>query len=129
MRSNSFLVRGLAAFLVGISAPGSIFALSHYVASEVYWLIPIPCGILIAAILAGYYEPFAKRVWIYALLLMLPELVAFPIAILTCKGHGCVATYVLLAAAIAATSILVAVSYAAFFIRRKRTSNAVGVRA
>lgn len=120
MRSNSFLARALAVCLVGISAPASIFAVSHYNVTPGYWLILIPCGILVTAILAGYHEPFAKRVWIYALLLTLPELVAFPIAILTCKGHGCVATYGLLAAAIAVTFVLIAVSYATFFIRRKR---------
>ena len=92
MRSDSFLVRALAAFLVGTSAPGSILAASHYGASPGYWLIVIPCIVLIAAILVGYFEPFAKRVWIHALLLMLPELVALPVAILTCKGHGCVAS-------------------------------------
>lgn len=120
MRSNSSVARAFSVFLVGISAPASILAVSHYIPSPGYWLILIPCGILVTAILAGYYEPLAKRVWIYAPLLTLPELVAFPIAILTCKGHGCVATYVLLAAAIGATFVLIAVSYAAFFIRRKR---------
>jgi hypothetical protein len=54
---------------------------------------------ILAAILAGYFEPFAKRVWIHALLLLLPELVALPVAILTCKGHGCVASIVFLAVA------------------------------
>ncbi len=129
MRSVSFLVRALAAFLVGICAPGSVFALSYYGMSLGYWLIAIPCSILIAAILAGYFEPLAKRVWIHASLLTLPELVAFPIAILTCRGHGCVATIVLLAAAVLSTFVLMAVSYAAFFIRRKQISNIVGVRA
>src|SRR5690348_8200688 len=48
---------------------------------------------------------------------------------LTCKGHGCVAAIVLLAIAIPSTFVLIAVSYAAFFIRRKRASTTVGVRA
>ena len=129
MRSDSFLVRALAALLVGSSAPGSILAASHYGASPGYWLFAIPCSVLIAAILAGYFEPFAKRVWIHALLLMLPELVALPVVVLTCKGHGCVASIVFLAVAIPSTFVLIAVSYAAFFIRRKRASTIVGVRA
>jgi hypothetical protein len=129
MESDSFPVRASAPFLVGISAPGSVLAASHYGASPGSWLIAIPCTVLIAAILAGYYEPFAKRVWIHAVLLMLPESVALPVAILTCKGHGCVAAIVLLAIAIPSTFVLIAVSYAAFFIRRKRASTTVGVRA
>jgi len=118
----------LAAFLVGISAPGSILAASHYGASPGYWLIAIPCSVSIAAILAGYFEPVAKRVWIHALLLLLPELVALPVAVLTCKGHGCVASIVLLAVAIPSTLVLIAISYAAFFIRRRPASSIVGVR-
>ena len=127
MRPDSFLVRALAAFLVGISVPGIILAASHYGATPGYWLIAIPCSVLIAAVLAGYFEPLAKRVWIHAPLLMLPELVSLPIVILTCKGHGCVASIVFLAVAIPTTFVLIGVSYAAFFIRRKRATP-IGVR-
>lgn len=129
MRSDNFFIRALASLLVGISAPGSVFAASHFGANPGYWLIAIPISVLIAAVLAGYFEPSARRVWIHALLLILPELVALPVAILTCKGHGCAAIVALLAIAVVSTFVLIAVSYAAFFIRRRRTFASAGIRA
>ena len=69
----------------------------------------------------GYFEPSAKRVWCHALLIMWPEVLALPVALMTCKGHGCAGFVAFLFLASLFTLILMAASFGAFFIRRRRT--------
>jgi hypothetical protein len=56
-----------------------------------------------------------------ALLIMWPELLALPVALMTCKGYGCAGFVAFLFLASLFTLILMAVSFGAFFIRRRRT--------
>jgi hypothetical protein len=122
MSSGNFAVRGLAAFLVGVSALGGFFVAAHRNENSGYSLFAILCGLVVAAGLAGYFEPLATRVWIHAILIMFPLLVALPFALMTCKGHGCVGLAMFLSiASLFALIVLVAVSFAAFFIRRRLT--------
>ena len=89
MSTSNFFVRVLADLVVGIAAVVGFIAASKNGETGGYWLIAVACGLLMSAIMAGYFEPSAKRVWCHALLIMWPELLALPVALMTCKGHGC----------------------------------------
>jgi hypothetical protein len=121
MSTSNFFVRGLADLVVGIAAVGGFIAASKNGETAGYWLIAVACGLLMSAIMAGYFEPSAKRVWCHALLIMWPELLALPVALMTCKGHGCAGFVAFLFLASLFTLILMAASFGAFFIRRRRT--------
>ena len=121
MSTSNFFVRGLADLVVGIAAVGGFIAASKNGETAGYWLIAVAFGLLMSAIMAGYFEPSAKRVWFHALLIMWPELLAFPVALMTCKGHGCAGFVAFLFLASLFTLILMAASFGAFFIRCRRT--------
>ncbi len=121
MSTSNFFVRGLADLVVGIAAVGGFIAASKNGETAAYWLIAVACGLLMSAIMAGYFEPSAKRVWCHAPLIMWPELLALPVALMTCKGHGCAGFVAFLFLASLFTLILMAASFGAFFIRRRRT--------
>jgi hypothetical protein len=121
MSTSNFFVRGLADLVVGIAAVGGFIAASKNGETAGYWLIAVACVLLISAIMAGYFEPSAKRVWCHALLIMCPELLALPVVLITCKGHGCAGFVAFLFLASLFTLILMAASFGAFFIRRRRT--------
>jgi hypothetical protein len=121
MSTSNFFVRSLADLVVGVAAVGGFIAASKNGETAGYWLIAVACGLLMSAIMTGYFEPSAKRVWCHALLIMWPELLALPVALMTCKGHGCAGLVAFLFLASLFTLILMAASFGAFFIRRRRT--------
>jgi hypothetical protein len=83
-----------------------------------FWVITIGLALLIAAGFAGYREPKAKWVVIHPVVMMAPELVAFPFALATCRGFECQGVIAFLAAASLATVVLVAVAFAGFGVQR-----------
>jgi len=121
MSTSNFFLRGLGDLTVGIAAVGGFIAASKNGETAGYWLIAVACGLLVSALIAGYFEPSAKRVWCHALLIMWPELLALPVVLMTCKGHGCAGIVVFLFLASVFTLVLMAASFGAFFIRRRRT--------
>jgi hypothetical protein len=77
--------------------------------------------VLLAAAVAGYLEPSSKRVWIHSLLIMAPEIIALPIAILTCHGFECGGMIGFLILANLFTLGLVGLSFAVFYVRHRIT--------
>jgi hypothetical protein len=82
------------------------------------WAIPILCILPLAAGMAGFREPLAKRVWIHPLVITLPGLAVVSAGAVTCRGFECGAMVGILAAAIVFMFILVGLSFAVYFIRR-----------
>jgi hypothetical protein len=105
-------------FLVSISAIAALIALSK--TGSAVLAIGIGLGLLLAAGFAGYREPAAKWVVIHPVVMMSPVLVAFPVALATCRGFECQGIIAILAAASLATVVLVAVAFAGFGLRRIR---------
>jgi hypothetical protein len=83
------------------------------------FVIALLAAQLIAVGVMACLEPSAKMVWIHPLVIMLPELIALPVAILTCRGHGCVGGIVMLILVNLFTLLLVGLSYAVFYVRRR----------
>lgn len=111
-----FTLRLLADLLVGLAAAaGFVLASKHEPGVEAVAVLVI---LLAAAVLTGYLEPSAKRVWIHPLVIMSPELVALPVAVLTCKGFECGGVIAFLTVASLFAFVLIGVSFAAFFVRR-----------
>ena len=87
MHSYGFGHRVAAEVLIGIGTTCGFVLASRSSDSSAAWLLISACGLLIlVAVLAGYYEPSAKRVWIHSPLLMFLELIALPAAAFTCRG-------------------------------------------
>ena len=87
MRSYSFGHRLLAEVLLGVVTTGGFVLASRSSDSSAAWLLISACVLLVlVAVLAGYYEPLAKRVWIHSPLIMALELIALPAAAITCRG-------------------------------------------
>jgi hypothetical protein len=82
------------------------------------WLILVLGAVFLAICLAAFFESSAKRVWIHPLLIMSPEIVAFPIVFLTCRGFECGGIIGFLAFASAFDLILIGISYAVFYTKR-----------
>jgi hypothetical protein len=115
-RAN-FGFRVLADLFVGVSAVVAFVFASHRTNGA--WLIAIFVVLLLAAGMSGYLEPSAKRVWVHAFIIMSPELIALPCVLLTCRGFECAGIAAFLGVASLFTFVLVALSFAAFFIRRR----------
>jgi hypothetical protein len=113
------VVRILADLFVACLVPLCVFASSRTGSANPAFVIGALGAQLIAVAVMAWLEPSAKMVWIHALVIMLPELIALPVAILTCRGHGCVGGIVMLILANLITLLLVALSYAIFYIRRR----------
>jgi len=79
--------RMLGDLFVGCIALGAVVGASHSTNGAIFFA---PLGaVLLAAAVAGYLEPSEKRVWIHPLLIMSPEVIALPLAFLTCHGFEC----------------------------------------
>jgi len=116
---GSLILRMLADVLAGVLAiVGFVFA-SH--TPNGVWFIAIFSAVFLASGAAGYMETSAKRVWIHAPLIMSPELIALPIVLLTCHGFECAGFIGFAVFASLFTLILVPVSLAGFYIRRRIT--------
>jgi hypothetical protein len=109
--------RILADLFVAFFVTLAFFAVSH--SGNGVWLIGVIGALLFASVMAGYLEPSAKKVWIHPLVIMSPELIALPVALLACHGHGCVGVIAFLTLANLVTLVLVGLSFAAFYIRRR----------
>ena len=90
MRSYAFGHRAAAEVLLGVVATGGFVLASRRSDSNSALLLIATCVFLVmVAVLAGYCEPSAKRVWIHPSLIMSLELIALPAAYFTCKGFEC----------------------------------------
>jgi hypothetical protein len=99
--------------------PLYIFASSRTGSANGALVIAVLGAQLIAVGVMACLETSAKMVWIHPLVIMLPELIALPVAILTCRGHGCVGGIVMLILVNLFTLLLVGLSYAVFYVRRR----------
>lgn len=123
MKTRSGLARRmLIDLLAGLSAAALVAALGWLGAGSA-WAIPALCVLLIAAGAGGYREPSARRVWIHPLVIMSPALVAATCAALTCRGFECGGVAGLVAGAVLFTLVLVGLSYAAFYARRRAAAD------
>src|SRR6476660_9928952 len=84
---RGFIFRILGDLFVSCVALGALVGASH--STNGATLIAALGVVLLGAAVAGYLEPSAKRVWIHPLLIMSPELIALPVALLTCHGFEC----------------------------------------
>ena len=114
---HKFIVRLLADFLSGIGAVFALVFASHDASGRS--LVAVPIILIGTASGAGYFEPFAKRVWIHALVMMCIELIALPCMLLTCHSFECGGMIAALVIENLAIPVLVGLSYAAFFMRRR----------
>jgi len=64
-------------------------------------------------------EQSAKKVWIHPLVMMSPEVIALPAALLSCHGHGCAGVIAVLILANLFTLVLLGLSFAVFYVRRR----------
>jgi hypothetical protein len=111
------IFRILADLFVAFSVTLAFFAVSD--SGKAAWLIGVIGALLFAAGMAGYLEPSAKKVWIHPLVIMWPELIALPVAFLGCHGHGCAGVISFLNAANMFTLLLLGLSFAVFYVRRR----------
>jgi hypothetical protein len=74
---------------------------------------------LLAVGVMAYLEPSTKKVWIHPLVIMSPELIVLPAGALTCRGHGCAGMFVVAILAYLFAFLLVGLSYAVLYIRRR----------
>lgn len=103
-------------FLVGIFAIAAFLFLSKTGSGVL--AITIALALLLAAGLAGYQEPTAKWVVLHPVVMMAPELIAFPVALATCRGFECQGIIAFLGLASLATVVLAVAAFAGFGIRR-----------
>ena len=111
--------RILADLFVACLVPLYIFASSRTGGANGALVIAVLAAQLIAVGVMACLETSAKMVWIHPLVIMLPELIALPVAILTCRGHGCIGGFVMLILVNLFTLLLVGLSYAVFYVRRR----------
>ena len=120
MRSYRFGYRVLTEVLVGVASTAGFVVASRSSDSNVTWILITVCGLLVSvAVLAGYYEPSAKRVWIHAPTIMSLELIALPGAAFTCKSFECAGAIAFLMMSSLFACVLVGFSYIGFAVRRK----------
>jgi hypothetical protein len=115
-----FGVRAAADVVAGICAAGGFVLASRGNEIAANRLLLITCILLLVlAAIAGFCEPFLKRVWIHAVLIMSPELIALPVVSLSCRGFECAGAIVFLMAASFFTVGLIAFSFVGFTVRAK----------
>lgn len=120
MRSYAFGYRVVADILIGIATAGGFVLASRSSGTNAAWILIIACGLLfVIAVLAGYYEPSAKRVWMHAPIIMSLELIALPAAALTCKSFECAGVIAFLTMASLFALVLIGCSYIGFALKRK----------
>jgi hypothetical protein len=83
--------------------------------------IPILCILPLAASVAGDLEPSATRVWVHALVIISPALAVVFGAAVTCRGFECGGLVGLVAAALIFAVLLLVLSFAVFYLRRRIT--------
>ena len=83
------------------------------------WPIGSLSALLLAVGVAAYLEPSAKLVWTHPLVIMSPEVVALPVVLLACHGHGCAGLAAVLMVVNLFTLLLVGLSYAIFYLKRR----------
>ena len=113
---RGLIFRILGDLFVGCIALGALVGASHSTNGATF--IAALGAVLLAAAVAGYLEPSAKRVWIHPLLIMSPEIIALPLALLTCHGFECGGVIGFLIFANLFTLGLVGLSFAVFYVRR-----------
>jgi hypothetical protein len=113
---RGFISRIIGDLVVGCTTLGAFVAASHWENGATF--IAILCAVLLAVAVAGYLEPSAKRVWIHPLLIMWPEIIALPVAVLTCRGFECGGMIGFLIFVNLFTLGLVGLSFAVFYVRR-----------
>jgi hypothetical protein len=104
--------------LVSISAIAAFVVLSK--TGSAPFAIAIGLALLVAAGFAGNREPKAKWVAIHPVVMMAPELIAFPVALATCRSFECGGVIAFLAAISLSTLVLIVVAFAGFGLRRIR---------
>ena len=115
-----FGLRAAADVLAGISAAGGFIIASRSNEIGANRLVLIACVLLLViAGIAGYCEPFLKRVWFHGLLIMSPELIALPVVSLSCRGFECAGAIAFLIVASFFTVGMIAFSFLGFAIRAK----------
>ena len=120
MHSYSFSHRAAAEVLVGVLTTGGFVLASRTSDSTSVWLLISACVVLVAvAVLAGYYEPSVKRVWMHPLLIMSLELIALPAAYFTCKGFECGGVIGFLIMTSFFACLLIVFSYVGFAFKRR----------
>ena len=120
MRSYAFGYRVMAEMLVGIVTTGGFVLASRSSDSNATWILVTVCGfLLLVAVLAGYYEPLARRVWVHAPIMMCLELIALPVAVFTCKSFECAGVIAFLTMASLFACVLVGCSYIGFALKRR----------
>jgi len=82
------VVRILADLFVACLVPLYIFASTRTGSANGALVIAVLAAQLIAVGVMACLEPSAKMVWIHPLVIMLPELIALPVAILTAAATG-----------------------------------------
>lgn len=120
MRSNPFSCRAVADVLIGSATTGVFVLASRSSDSGATWILITACSfLLLVAVLAGYHEPLAKRVWVHAPLIMSLELIALPAAAFTCKSFECAGAIAFLIMASLFACFLVGFSYIGFALKRR----------
>ncbi len=105
--------------LVGLLATSGFALSSKSEKTGPYILAVSACLIVWWAFRAGYREASARWVWAHGPLLLLPELVALPVALLTCRGFECAGVIGFLMAASLFSLVLMVLSYVGFFVQRR----------
>jgi hypothetical protein len=117
-----FGLRAAFEVLAGVCASGGfIFASRSNEIGANRLLLITGVLLLIFAVIAGFCEPFLKRVWVHALLIMSPELIALPVVSLSCRGFECAGGIAFLMMASLFTVGLIAFSFVGFAVRAKLT--------
>ena len=120
MRSYGFRYRAAAEVLSGMVGTGGFVLASRRSDSDSALLLIATCVFLVmVAVLTGYYEPSAERVWIHPPLIMSLELIALPAAYFTCKGFECGGVIGFLIMTSLFACLLIVFSYIGFAFKRR----------
>src|SRR5258708_36862557 len=111
-KRRGVIFRILADLFVAYFVTLSLIAASRSGSGSGAWLVGAISALLLAAGVAGYLEQSAKKVWIHPLVIMAPEVIALPVALLTCRGHGCTGMIAILIIANLFTLVLLGLSFA-----------------
>ncbi len=111
--------------IIGFAAIAIIVLASRYEKASGAALIVAGVLVVTWAGIAGYRESSANWVWIHAPMTMSFALIAFPVALMTCRGFECAGVVTFLGAASLFTVFLLVSAFVGYFIRRRsfRTTN------
>jgi len=120
MRSYGFGLRIAVEVVTGVVTTGVFVLASRSSNSGAAWILISACMVLVlVAVLAGYHEPLAKRVWIHPSVIMSLELIALPAAYFTCRGFECAGVIAFLILASFFVGVLIVFSYIGFALKRR----------